>query len=372
MPATISRTKADYDFSRVPEEPVIGIAMPFQPTTQSKNEISHAINCVLAGVKSRLDTTYSEDTVLRTLLKLEGLVKSLHYASDKKSVVISIISGTERVIYLNHHVATKLLINEQFYLGDLIEKMQTAPPLHFLLITNCWAKLYHFENHVLQRVGFHRTEHYQPCHFPQTHLSESRNCAVIANENTLFRTVNRILSHFYQKTFYPLIIAGKAVTVEEFTSATIHKHHIVAAVSTEKSCVGDEAILELLRPATSKSSQFRKKYFLNIMRDAYRRNNLLFGQEKVELASNRGENSLMVIDKEQMDIKRYGSYAGNTTDSLTRLDTMIEKLLNRNGHVEIIESGMPTAYGGVVLLQREEHLRPIRLGQRSSGKHNLL
>jgi hypothetical protein len=84
MRATISRTRTDYDFSRVAEEPAIGLAMPFQPTTQNKNEISHTINCVLASVKSRLDTTYSKDTVLRTMLKLEGLVKSLHYGSDKK------------------------------------------------------------------------------------------------------------------------------------------------------------------------------------------------------------------------------------------------------------------------------------------------
>ena len=52
MPATISRTKADYDFSRVPQEPAIGLAMAFQPTVQSKNEISRAINCALASVKS--------------------------------------------------------------------------------------------------------------------------------------------------------------------------------------------------------------------------------------------------------------------------------------------------------------------------------
>ena len=85
MPATISRTNADYDLSRVPEEPAIGLAMAFQPTAQSKNEISNAINSVLANVKSRLDTTYSEDTVLRTMLKPEGMVKILHYGSDKKA-----------------------------------------------------------------------------------------------------------------------------------------------------------------------------------------------------------------------------------------------------------------------------------------------
>jgi len=372
MPATISRTNADYDLSRVPEEPAIGLAMAFQPTAQSKNEISNAINFVLANVKSRLDTTYSEDTVLRTMLKLEGMVKSLHYGSDKKSVVISIVSGTERVIYLNYHVATKLIINETFYLADLIEKKQTAPQLHFLLLTDCWAKLYHFENHVLQRVGFHRTEYYQPCLFPEPDLSESRNCAVIANENTLFKAVNCNLSYLYQKNFCPLIIAGNTDTLKEFTSATTHKHHIVNVVPTEKSCVGDGAILELLRPATSKGSQFRQKYILNIMRDAYRRNNLLFGQENVEQASSKGWHSLMVIDKEQTDIKRCGSHSGKTTDRLTRLDTMIEKILNSNGHVEIIESGMPAAYGGVVMLQREEHLHPIRLSQRSSGKHYLL
>lgn len=372
MPATISRTKAAYDFSQVPEKPAIGLAMAFQPTVQSKNEISRAINSVLASVKSRLDTTYSEDTVFRTMLKLEGLVKNLHYGSDKKSVVISIVSGTERVIYLNHHVVTKLLINGQFYLGDLIEKRQTAPRLHFLLLTDCWAKLYHFENHVLQRVGLHRTEYYQPRLFPEPDLRKSRNCAVSATENTLFKTVNFNLSHLYQKTFCPLIIAGDPATIKEFASATIHKHHIVAAMSTEKSCIGDEAILELLRSATSEDSQFRNKYFLNIMCNAFRRNSLLFGQEKVELASKKGENSLMVIDKEQLHKKQYGSYSGDTACDLTRLDTMIEKLLNSNGHVEFIDCGMPAAYDGVVLLQREEHLRPMRLSQRSSGKRNLL
>ena len=74
MPATISRINADYDLSRVPEEPAIGLAMAFQPTAQSKNEISNAINFVLANVKSR------------------------------------------------YHVATKLIINETFYQADLIEK----------------------------------------------------------------------------------------------------------------------------------------------------------------------------------------------------------------------------------------------------------
>ena len=308
MPATISRINADYDLSRVPEEPAIGLAMAFQPTAQSKNEISNAINFVLANVKSR------------------------------------------------YHVATKLIVNETFYLADLIEKKQTAPQLHFLLLTDCWAKLYHFENHVLQRVGFHRTEYYQPCLFPEPDLSESLNRDVISNENTLFKAVNCNLSYLYQKIFCPLIIAGNTDTLKEFTSATTHKHHIVNVVSMEKSCVGDGAILELLRPATSKGSQFRQKYFLNIMRDAYRRNNLLFGPENVEQASSKGWNSLMVIDKEQTAIKRYGSHSGKTTDRLTRLDTMIEKILNSNGHVELIESGMPAAYGGVVLLQRKEHL----------------
>jgi hypothetical protein len=372
MPATIIRTKANHDFSRVPEEPSIGLAMPFQPTTQSKNDISDAINCLLASVKSRLDTIYSEDTVLRTMLKMEGLVKSLHFGSDKKSVVISIVSGTERVIYLNHPVVAKLLINDQYCLADLIEKRQTAPPLHFLLLAGSWAKLYHFENYVLQRVGVHRTGYYQPLLFPEPGFSGSGNCAVIANEDPLFKTVNCHLSHLYRDTFCPLIIAGKMATVKEFMQTTIHKRHIVAPASTQKGCIDEGAIFELLRSVTSKGTEFRKKYFLNIMRNAYRHNNLLFGRENVELASYKGDNSLLVIDKEQMHEKRYGSYSGDTAGGESRLDTTIERLLNRNGHVEFIESGMPPAYGGVVLLQREEHLRPIRFGRRPGGKHNLL
>jgi len=58
MPSATSQTNAKYKIPQVPEEPVIGLAMPFQPTMQSKNEISQTINAILREIKCRLDETY--------------------------------------------------------------------------------------------------------------------------------------------------------------------------------------------------------------------------------------------------------------------------------------------------------------------------
>lgn len=38
---------------------------------------------------------------------------------------------------------------------------------------------------------------------------------------------------------------------------------------------------------------------------------------------------------------------------------IIDQLLKSNGHIETIEKGMPTAYGGVVLLKRDKYPFPI-------------
>jgi hypothetical protein len=372
MSSTIGQTNAKYKIPQVSEEPLIGLAMPFQPTMQSKNEISQTTSAILSRIKCRLDETYGEDAVLGTMVKLENLINSLYHATGKKSVVISIDQGTERVIYLNHPVATKLLINEPFYLGELVENRQPFPPLLLLILSGSWAKLYHFENYLLRRISFDRAEYHQSSLFPVPASSELHQCAVAADENKLFRTVNCNLSLFYQNSFCPVIVAGNAAAIKAFIRATPYKHHIVDAVYTDKNGIGDAEVLELLKPVISKGRILRQKYLLNIIHHTHRRTDLLFRQKNVELAKKIGENSLMVIDKEQMRIKRKGSYTDNTTNDLGHLDTTIEQLLKNNGHVETIDGGMPRTYGGVVLLKREKHTSPIRLSRGSYGKRSLL
>ncbi len=372
MPSTISQTNAKYRILPVPGEPVIGLAMPFQPTMQSKNEIRHTINNMLGEIKCRLDESYCEDAVLETMVKLESLVNKLHYGTGKKSVVISIVPGTERVIYLNHPVATRVLINEPFYLGELVENKQTSPPLLFLMLTGCWAKLYQFENHLLRRISFNRAEYHQPSLFAGPVLSEPQYCEVAATENRLFKTVNCNLSLFYQNSLCPAIVAGNKATIKAFRRATPHAHHIMHTVYTDKNSLGDTEVLELLQPVISKGAILRQKHLLHIIYHAHRHNNLLFGQENVEQAPKKGKDALMIIDKEQMNIKRKEPYSDNTVSDLNHLDIMIEQLLKSNGHIETIEKGMPTAYGGVVLLKTDKYPFPIGFSQGTTGKRNLL
>lgn len=342
--------------------PSVSILLPFEPKMAARQELQQHLRSVAARVKQQLTADWPEETVDTVMKKLNTLVSGLDYNSYRRSLAIFVSPVMEKVIYLSVTVTEKIIIDRSFQIRDVVYNKIEQHKFLLLLLSANTARLYLGDNDKLIRVV---------CDLPQDiHAFENDIAERVSNfsdpaarkETVLHKFIHHVdnsLGLILDAYPLPLLVAGTDKLLGYFKMGSQHAARVVSFIKENLMEQSEYELLRVVAPHLSDWHKTKQQDLLLQIDQAKSTGKLVSGIKEVWKAANRSNNRLLVLEKsfsypaDQLNADTIAPHTpiGQKLHVTDAVDDIIEKVLLKGGDVEIVDDGLLSQYGRLVLVR---------------------
>jgi hypothetical protein len=127
---------------QVKTDPCVSIIIPFEPKMIARSQLEYQLKRITEKTKKALLAQYPAFMTDLLVKKINLLLSGLDYTTHKKTIVLFVSPGTQRLHYLDMAVQEKLILNQAFAFRDVVLTKQSIPAYLFLVLAKNRAKLF--------------------------------------------------------------------------------------------------------------------------------------------------------------------------------------------------------------------------------------
>lgn len=350
----------------VHHRPAISLLLSLEQAQNAKERVKQSVKQATKNVEKQLLEHYSGEIVLLMMGKLNQLIESINYNSNKKSIAIFLSPIFEKMLYLNIPVNETAIVDESFESRDIILNKKQCKNYIVLYIDEKEYRIYEGKENALRLILCNSSGAYYDGHkdkLTEVHGGNSNNLPEKEVKRKHFlkhaRNTLGILIDAYQ---LPVFVTGANQVVNQFKEITGNSTDIIDYLNSSKDIVEIKDIQKTLEPYVADWERVKYLLLKKQLEEAFKKQKLTSGIKKVqeEVFSQKGK--LLLIEKnymhpEEQDSKGCQIYSVIKSDNkysyITDLvDAVIEKMLESGGDVEFVEEGCLEDYDRIALIHR--------------------
>jgi hypothetical protein len=316
--------------------PCVSIILPFEPKMEKKSSLEIKLQRSIEKAEKQLLEEYPSYTTRLILKKLNALVKTIDYATHRKSIALFVDASDEKIIYLNILVEEKVIVDKSFEIRDIILNKQLHPKYLLLVIGDEQERLF---------------------------LGTGDNLMpLIINSNTtsegsFIHQVDDGLSIILKAYPLPLFLACSKTIKEEFLRISKNADKIIEYIPGNYSSAGKAQLKILVRPYLNDWQKIKEKDILFQLQKAIATNKCSLGINEVFAAANKKHGNFLIVERnftQPAFLNEQGEI--NTTNTNNGIyikdavDDAMEKVLVDGGDVEFVSDGVLKDYGHIALI----------------------
>lgn len=343
--------------------PAVSIVLPFDPKMTGKNELQCALKSVLQKIEFSLTSDYSDENGILVYHKLQILIQHLNYFTHKRSIAIFVSPLFEKVLYLDFQVEEKIAIADAFGIrGILFCRKQTVKCL-LLLLSSKASKMYYsngsrfilLKSNIRDLLSYSKAASGKPLHFP----------SYIKSENVQF---GKFLHHMDEgltlilKSYQlPVFVIGIDKIIRHFEMITKNSSTIVNYIHGDYLCASESEIEIMMHPYIIEWEKVRQANTLQMLKYADCNNKLASGINESWAAAVHRNSRLLVIEKDfiyntadvynsNIPLNEFEMWT-NPFYIKDKADSIIEKVLESGGAVELVDHDMLKDYNHIATVK---------------------
>lgn len=351
----------------------ISIIVPTHRFGRDRRSDLTSVREAIAEVRNELAGNHVQRA--EQLFAVYNLMQQIHFGRNKDGVGIFVSASLKKLIRFPFPVTRRVLINQYFYLPDLLYIENYS--LNYYLLNISAHKMVLFEGQ-LDHLEEVRDENFPVTitdDYEYSRPSQSSSHAGYAHEKAFekdksilkrlriekeYHSVDKKLNRYLSNSSTPLILSGPKEDISIYRSITSHEGNIVAAISNNYSNIRHHD-LELFAWLQIQSHVDKQKQ--QLMEDAIEKTGTgkgVYGIEKVWSCAKDGRGLLLFVERDLSiaafitEEKRLSLQQPqhNSIKHPDVVNEVINEVLHKNGKVIIIEKGALHHYNGILMTLR--------------------
>ena len=306
--------------------------------------------------------------------KLEDLENSIDYVHNNLGIGFFVSDKVSRLVKFPFNVKEKIIIGNNFEIRDVIYLAETLIKYYVLLINDKEIKLFEGEGDSLKIVknkdfplAFVDDYEYARAalgsSFGYSLKSTEKDKSIVKEQRltAFIKEADRRLSKYISKN-EPLIISGNNKELSYFKNISINYKYVAGKLIGN---YGHESIQKLGELSFDKLKEYLKgeeDKYLKRLNDAIGKKLAVTGIVNVYKASSEGKGLILLVEKDY-EIGGYVTLEDESTLYLNpprkkhkilidAVDSVMEKVIEKNGKVMIVENGQLSQFDGIALILR--------------------
>lgn len=340
--------------------PCVSLILPFETKISQKEELEHKLKLTLQELERKLLEDYTEDKCRQVMSRLETLLRTTDFTSDKKSIAIYASPVLAKVFYLDFPVEPKMIIDESFEIRDLVYSKQAAFKFLLVKLSSRHAEVFLAANHHLVKLKLNqagRIEAYER-DLPEQVFNFSD--AGEENEKLLQKFLRRVdegLLPLVRAYNLPLFVLAPEKVASLFQH--ISRHHQDGMVYGNFERATDQEVLAAVQPAIRKYKNRQTEKLKEQIANTLEVGRLVAGVASVWTAAKDKLGKLLIVERNFMapaehtdkehfirthDPEDGGLYIKDAVDDI------IEMVLDSGGEVAFVDDGELNDYMHIALI----------------------
>ncbi len=316
--------------------PCVSIILPFEPKMEKKSILELKLQRSIEKAEKQLLDEYPSYTTRLILKKLDTLVKTIDYATHRKSIALFVGASEEKILYLDILVQEKVIVDKSFEIRDIVLNKQLHPKYLLLVIGDEQERLF---------LG--TGENLMPLIIDGNKTSEVN----------FIRQVDNGLSIILKAYPLPLFLVCTKTIKEDFLRQSKNADKVIEYIPGNYSASCKAQLQILVRPYLNDWQKIKEKDILFQLQKAISANKCRFGINEVFTAANKKHGKLLIVERnfaQPAFLNEKGEI--NTTNMNNGIyikdavDDAMEKVLNNGGDVEFVSDGLLKEYGHIALI----------------------
>lgn len=327
-------------------EPSAAMVFPFDPKMTPKADLEGTIKRMLEKVEKELLARHPADVAIPVTKRLQQTLRGLNYSTHKRSAAIWASPIKTGVTYMDFRVEEQLFIDRPFRVRDLADCKPSGKEYLLLLLSSRESKMYLQNGNGLKLIKTNGSQNV----YAYINEVPERSGNFSDREDRHEIILNKFLHHMDEGLgqvlrAYPLpvFVAGTEKITGHFSRITRHTRNIAAYV--HKHCIHSttQELETMLQPLLGQWQQLRQQLLFLQLEKAWEAGKLVCGIEEVRKAA-RCSNSRLVV-MERSTATPTGFFMDGPFDSI------IEKVLQNGGDVEMLDPGLIGRFGPLALIR---------------------
>lgn len=333
--------------------PSVSIFMPFNPKMEMKNKIAVSLAKAREKVEAELNERFGDDMSLLVIQKLRAIIKNLDFNTHNKSLAIFLSPVFEKIYYLNIDLETKIIVNESLQIQELLYSKKQSRQFHIMLITERESRIFLSDTNSSIRIINQGLSTKEETITDSTHPGKNKQ---------FLQQIDQSLQVILKYEQLPVFIMGEEELISEFKNISDPKESIIEYVPGNFKGYSFEDLKKQLNSYIGDWQKINQKNILHQLKEAEVNNKLFFGLDNVwhEVINRRGR--LLLLDKKLL---HDGGEEGNIrlnfrsvpalnkySNLKNRIETLIEKVLENGGDVELVNTGLLNEYSQIALIKK--------------------
>ena len=319
-------------------QPSLSVILPFKSPVFLQTELHYKLKMVLDEVRTRLLSRYSAERAMPVLEKFAGLLGRLDLHTKKQSLAIYVSPLVEKVFYLDVPVEEKIVVDDSFYIRDLVYNKQEPVRYLILQLSAGQSRIYladgaaftHIRSHVPENV----LAYVQDMAEKAGNFSDPEKHKEILLEKFLHH-LDQGLSLVLKEYPLPVFVMGAERVLGHFEKITRNRKSLVQFVHGNYLEASGQELRDVLKPYLARWEDIRERASLAHLEPAMSAGRLEYGMKQVLRAAAEKKGRLLLVEK--------GLEKENVNE-------VIENVLLTGGDVEFVGNGRLEKYGGIALV----------------------
>ena len=344
--------------------PAVSMIIPFETRISGNKEFALKLKLATGEVHSELKENYPSEISSLVTKKLEKLIDTLDYTTDKKSIAIFVSPIFEKIVYLDIPVEKKIIIDESFEIRDLVFSQKQIHKYLILLLTGKKARICLGNSKSFVVLVSETFESLYPdiSDVPErvANFSDSSERKEIVMDKFLHQ-VDKSLGNILSKSPLPLFVIGADRIGGHFKKITRHAGAIAGYIHGNYEEASGEQLIEIVGPYISELENKKQGELYDQLEIAAGKKQLAIGIREVWRAAMNNKGRLLLVEKNFM----YPAQRGCDEETIYNLeepvhkfsyikdavDDVIEKVLKNGGDVEFVDEGLLKDFHHIALIQ---------------------
>jgi hypothetical protein len=321
--------------------PTVSLLIPFEPKITSRSVLESSLQSAMKEVKMQLDIKRPNEETYMVLVRLGKLIERLNYGTYKKSAVIFLSAGIEKVFYLDMDVQQRIAVDVPLTMRNVAESKADARNHLLLVINDEHVRIFHGNSDGLTRL--------------QTFTAGSVSEYMPGSGNgSVLRYLDHCLDTLLIDYPFPVVVMASGRMCLQFKTHTYNAAHVVAYMHGDFEDESEARLREDTMPLLAHWKQHKQQHVLQQLEQARKNNKLARGMREVckEICEHRGK--MLVVEKSFHS--RIGAVPNLQVSGQfyiqDNIDEAIARLLDAGADVEFVEDGVLKEYKHVALITK--------------------
>lgn len=335
---------------QVKADPCVSIIIPFEPKMTDRSKLEYQLKRITEKAEKALLAQYPGFMTDLLIKKITTLLSGLDYTTHKKTVVLFVSPGTQKLRYLDMAVQEKLILNQAFAFRDVVLTKQSIPAYLFLVLAKDRAKLFLGKGTRFTPLVMNDSAQMVPDPDDRKEVELKKFIRYIDDG------LNLVLNAYP----LPLFLACTTKTKGYFLQATKNPDKVVAYIPGNYEDASPSQLAKLIQPYLEDWQNIKEKDLLLQLENAQNSGKCSCGIEAVYTTARQKKGKLLIIEK-NYQVSAFmkagvlnpemNGQAPNTVFINDVVDEVIEKVLDQGGDVAMVREGLLEKFGRIALIR---------------------